>query len=285
MKLLPIGLLLTAVAWIAAWGRFGILTELSFFPLWAGYILAINGISEVLIHQSLLRRMGAPFLALFVFSVPMWWFFELLNSIVHNWHYIFAQPISDLRFAVQASIDFSTVIPAILSTGYLVHQLLLQHALLPDCTPVRLRQSYRVVFLLIGIAGFCALALFPQETFPLVWIAPLLLLEPLAYWAGKPCFLRLLENGQRRPAASIMLATMVTGFFWEMWNYYSLPKWIYTIPYLGFWKIFEMPFLGYLGYPFFGLIVFTYTAVISSVLLKQDLAELIAEPPAVRRQA
>ena len=79
-----------------------------------------------------------------------------------------------------------------------------------------------------------------------------------------------------------MLTTLVTGFFWEMWNYYSLPKWIYTIPYLGFWKIFEMPFLGYLGYPFFGLIVFTYTAVISSVLLKQDLAELIAAPPAVR---
>ena len=285
MRLLVPGLLLTAVAWTAAWGRFGLLTELSFPPLWIGYILAVNGLSEVLFQQSLLRRMGVSFLALFVFSVPMWWFFELLNSIVRNWHYIFAQPISELRFAIQASIDFSTVAPAVLSTGYLVHQMLARHTMLSHCTPAHLGRPSRLLLLLIGIAGFCALVLFPQEAFPLVWIAPLLLLEPIAYGLGTPCILRLLKGGQCRPAASIMLAALVTGVFWEMWNYYSLPKWVYTIPYLGFWKIFEMPFLGYLGYPFFGLIVFTYPALASSVLLKQDITELIAAPPAVRRPA
>ncbi len=71
-----------------------------------------------------------------------------------------------------------------------------------------------------------------------------------------------------------MVATLFTGFWWEMWNYYALPQWIYTIPYVGFWKIFEMPLLGYLGYPLFGLIVFTYTALLSSVLLGRDMADL-----------
>ena len=274
MRLLVPGLLLTAVAWTAAWGRFGLLTELSFPPLWIGYILAVNGLSEVLFQQSLLRRMGVSFLALFVFSVPMWWFFELLNSIVRNWHYIFAQPISELRFAIQASIDFSTVAPAVLSTGYLVHQMLARHTMLSHCTPAHLGRPSRLLLLLIGIAGFCALVLFPQEAFPLVWIAPLLLLEPLAYIAGTPSFLRLLENGRCRLAVSIMVATLFTGLWWEAWNYYSLPKWAYTIPYVGFWKIFEMPLLGYLGYPFFGLIVFTYAGLISSVLFKRDLADV-----------
>jgi len=44
------------------------------------------------------------------------------------------------------------------------------------------------------------------------------------------------------------LAGLCCGFFWEMWNYYALPKWYYTVPYVGFWKIFEMPLLGYTGY-------------------------------------
>jgi len=67
---------------------------------------------------------------------------------------------------------------------------------------------------------------------------------------------------------------LFTGLWWEIWNYYSLPKWVYTIPYVGFWKIFEMPLLGYLGYPFFGLIVFTYAGLISSILLKRNLVDL-----------
>jgi len=273
MTILVLGLLQTAIAWLAAWGRFGIVTEFSFFPLWVGYILVLNGISEVLFRDSLLRKMRLSFLGLFVFSVPLWWFFELMNSFVHNWHYIFAHPISDLQYSVQASIDFSTVIPAVLSAGYCLHQFLLRHSQFSHCAPVQVRRSHLFLSVLVGIAAFCVLPVFPNETFPRL-DRPLLLLEPLAYIAGTPSFLRLLENGRCRLAVSIMVATLFTGLWWEAWNYYSLPKWVYTIPYVGFWKIFEMPLLGYLGYPFFGLIVFTYAELISSVLFKRDLADV-----------
>src|SRR5271166_3879035 len=285
MKILLPGLLLTAVAWATAWGRFGIVTEFSFFPLWLGYILVLNGMSEVLLQHSLIRSMGLSFLALFVFSVPMWWFFELMNSFVRNWHYVLAHPISDLQYTIQASIDFSTVIPAVLSTGYCFHQLLLRRSRFAHCTPVRVQHSCLFLSVLIAVAAFGALSLFPNETFPLVWIAPLLLLEPLAYIAGTPSFLRFLESGQCRLAVAIMVAALFTGFWWEMWNYYSLPKWVYTIPYVDFWRIFEMPVLGYLGYPFFGLIVFTYTALISSILLKRDMAQVFESRPEALRAA
>jgi hypothetical protein len=251
-----------------------VITEFSFFPLWLGYILVLNGMSEVLFQHSIIRRMGLSFLGLFALSIPLWWFFELMNSFVHNWHYIFAHPISDLQYRIQASIDFSTVAPAALSAGYFFNQLLLRRSPLAHCTPVQMQHSYLFLSVLIGIAAFSIIPVFPNETFSLVWIAPLLLLEPVAYVMGAPCFLRFLEKGRCQPAASIMVATLFTGFLWEMWNYYSLPKWIYTIPYVGFWKIFEMPLLGYLGYPFFGLIVLTYTALLSSIFLKQDMADV-----------
>ena len=40
----------------------------------------------------------------------------------------------------------------------------------------------------------------------------------------------------------------MTAFFWEMWNYYSYPKWIYHVAWGNWLHIFEMPLLGYGGY-------------------------------------
>ena len=37
-----------------------------------------------------------------------------------------------------------------------------------------------------------------------------------------------------------------------MWNYGSLARWIYDVPYVGRFKFFEMPVLGYAGYLPFG---------------------------------
>ncbi len=53
-------------------------------------------------------------------------------------------------------------------------------------------------------------------------------------------------------------------------------KWTYTIPYVGFCKVFEMPLLGYLGYPFFGIIVCSYAAIVLKVMAKQDLLDLFS---------
>jgi hypothetical protein len=44
------------------------------------------------------------------------------------------------------------------------------------------------------------------------------------------------------------LGALICGFFWELWNYYSYPKWIYHTPGAEFLRIFEMPLLGYGGY-------------------------------------
>jgi hypothetical protein len=40
---------------------------------------------------------------------------------------------------------------------------------------------------------------------------------------------------------------------WEFWNYWSGAKWVYAIPFFNFWKVFEMPLLGYLGFMPFAL--------------------------------
>ena len=54
--------------------------------------------------------------------------------------------------------------------------------------------------------------------------------------------------GDWRPVVALALGALTCGFFWELWNFGSYPKWIYRVPIFGFWHVFEMPLLGYLGY-------------------------------------
>ena len=50
-----------------------------------------------------------------------------------------------------------------------------------------------------------------------------------------------------------LLASGLSVAFFGVWNYWALTKWTYTVPYLGDIKIFEMPVLGYLGFPPFAI--------------------------------
>jgi hypothetical protein len=275
MALLLAGLVVTGASWFAAWGRFGLATELSFFPLWLGYVLTVNGLAQLAFGRSLMTAMGRSFGVLFAISVPLWWFFEGMNAIVGNWHYEFARPISTLDYVVRASIDFSTVVPAVLSTSYLV-DLMLQGRFPPPSSRGDVFRPALAWAVLGGLACYALLPAFPNETFPLVWIAPILILEPLGFALRFPTLLSDIRERGWRLTAAVMIATTVTGFWWEMWNFHSLPKWTYTIPYVGFWKVFEMPLLGYLGYPFFGIAVFGYAAFVLRLIARQNLRRIFS---------
>jgi hypothetical protein len=276
MYLLIAGGIIIVVSWIAAWSSAGVFTEYSFFPLWVGYILTINGVSEVCGGISLLRATRWHFLSLYAASIPLWWFFELVNRMVNNWEYILPHPISDLHYFVQASVSFGTVVPAVLSTAFPLYHLLRRH-FRGSGAEWAVRKIHLWIAVMLGVVSFSGLWLFPQETFPLVWIAPILLLEPVAYITGSPSILHVFSRGRYLLPMSVMTGTLFTGFWWELWNFYSMPKWIYHIPYVGFWNVFEMPVLGYLGYPLFGLIVFSWASLVFSLLFRIDLVRVFEQ--------
>src|SRR6266853_1397527 len=100
-------------------------------------------------------------------------------------------------------------------------------------------------FFLAG-AGMLLLTLaWPKYCYPFVWTSLVLILEPLNRWLGREHFMEYLERGDWRPIVSLSVGALICGFFWEMWNYYSWPKWIYHTPGAQFLHVFEMPLLGY----------------------------------------
>jgi hypothetical protein len=88
----------------------------------------------------------------------------------------------------------------------------------------------------------------PKLFYPFVWLAVFLIVEPINIWRRKRHLLQDLQFGDWRPVLSLSLGALICGFFWEMWNYFSFPKWIYHTPGAEYLRVFEMPMLGYLGY-------------------------------------
>jgi len=89
----------------------------------------------------------------------------------------------------------------------------------------------------------------PRPVFALVWVAPPTLLISLAALRRETHSLSGITSGDWRPAISSVVAALLCGFFWEMWNFGSAAKWVYDIPYVNVLHVFEMPLLGYAGYP------------------------------------
>ena len=88
-----LGLALNLFAWASSWERLGFWWPYTFFPLWLGFILMLDGLNVAVSGTSPLKRSWGRFVALFLFSSPFWWAFEGLNVPVQNWHYYLRSPL------------------------------------------------------------------------------------------------------------------------------------------------------------------------------------------------
>ena len=107
--------------------------------------------------------------------------------------------------------------------------------------------------------------IWPRYFFPLVWGGVFLVFDPLNHFLGGRSIIAHTRVHGPRLLVTLLLSGLLCGFFWEFWNYWAESKWIYTIPYVGFWKIFEMPALGFLGFPPFALECFAMYAFVTSM--------------------
>ncbi|GCE26080.1 hypothetical protein KDA_15640 [Dictyobacter alpinus] len=266
-----LALLLCLFAWISSWLHIEPFGRYMFFPLWLGYILFMDALVFVRHGTSLLTRMRWRFSLLFVASSFFWWLFEVLNIPVGNWHYILDQPYSPWLYAVLASLNFSTVLPAVFeTTEFLFTFKLLRPRLSPYEPGPRLSIPAFLGLEVLGLFCFVLPWIFPRYCFGLIWLSLIFLLDPLNNVLGRKSALAHLMVRDWH-FFIVPLGALFCGFFWEMWNYFSLPKWYYTIPYVGFLKVFEMPLLGYLGYLPFALELFAlYQFVLWTTGQKED---------------
>jgi len=251
-----VGAGLIAVSWVFAWLRFpwfDFLQNHTFTPLWIGLILVINALCYARTGFCLMLARPRLFLLLFPVSALFWWFFEYLNRFAQNWYYVGGN-YGPIEYFFYATLPFSTVLPAVLS----LREWMLRSSKL-DCfssfvsfRPGFPRLTAMCVLAFAGL-GLTGIGVWTNFTFSLLWISPVLIIISLETLMGERHVLSDIIEGNWKTVVASALAALVCGFFWEMWNVYSQARWIYSIPYVHVFKIFEMPLLGWAGYLPFGL--------------------------------
>ena len=255
-----VGVAWTAAAWVLAWTRFewaAPLQPFTFTPLWLGYIVVVNALAYRRRGACMMTGQRLYFLVLFPVSAAFWWYFEYLNRFVQNWYYVGVTGITPAQYVWMATLPFSTVLPAVLGTydwlDASLGPLPGAEARLPVVAG-RVREKFLAVPLLAASAlGLALLAARPDVLFPLLWISPLFILSALRLLGGRPPLDVEPGNSLARRAALLAAAGLICGVFWEMWNMYSLARWIYAVPYVNRFHVFEVPLLGFAGYLPFGL--------------------------------
>ncbi len=268
-----VGVVLIACWWPVAWLQLRPLSDSYFFPLWLGYILTVDGLVHRRTGTSPLARSGYRFTLLFILSVPLWWLFEGFNQIIKNWTYHFPEAQGTVEYALRASVPFATVIPAVFVTTELVRSCRLNpFGKLPalDQTPARLLMLHS-----LGWAMLVAVLMAPDYAFPLVWLSVFFIIDPIATYLGGNSVGAYARRGDWSPISNLAIGTLICGVFWELWNYYSLPKWTYSIPYAEVLHIFEMPLLGYGGYIPFGLEIFSLYVLVGTLVPQLKLPEIM----------
>jgi hypothetical protein len=107
--------------------------------------------------------------------------------------------------------------------------------------------------LMLAAGGLAGISLWPELLFPLLWISPLIIIGSIQALNGTHTLLNEPGRGNWQPLFLAAISALLCGFFWEMWNFYSLEKWVYTVPFVDRFHLFEMPVLGFAGYLPFGI--------------------------------
>jgi hypothetical protein len=217
---------------------------------WWSYILTIDAFIYRLKGNSLLLSRTREFFLMIPWSIFIWLIFEAANFSLENWYYI-NLPHSGLERWLGYAVAYGTVLPGMFETTELLETLgLFKKSRLKKTV---LSSGGHSVLILLGTFCLVVSILIPEYFFPLIWVGFIFLLEPFLYRFGGKSLLRDLEEGNPKKIYLLLVAGLICGLLWELWNFWALSKWVYTVPFFEERKGFEMPFLGFLGFPPFAI--------------------------------
>jgi len=254
-----------------------------FTPIvWTGYILFVDALVYKIKGRSLLVNDRLEFLTVAISSIASWWLFEFYNAprfwnsnTELWWHYHNLDPNLWIR-RLGYDWAFATITPAMLETAELFGVTIFKRK--ESGTRADLSKATLILMAMVGAVGVIVPLIVPNEWFaPLIWLSFIFLLDPLNALRGWPSITGDLAHRNWRRMISLLASGLLCGFLWEFWNYWALSKWTYTVPYFGNVKLFEMPVLGFLGFPPFAIECWAMYIFVRSLLTSQPRQTETAE--------
>ena len=259
-----LGVVVLAAGWVLSWNyRFGwfpafaprVQVQVSYAPQWAGFILIMNALCVRRSGHSPMTDHPWAYAATFPASSLFWWFFEYLNRYVWNWYYLGVSDIGAVEYIVYASVCFASVLPAVCAVAAWLHTFpVFDDRVYRGMARVDLRRRGWCLFLgTLAAAGLTGIVFVPDFAYPLLWLSPLAVFLLVQFLMREKCVLDPLADGDWSVFIRFAVASLVCGFCWETWNYYAFAKWVYAVPWVHGFQIWEMPVAGFAGYLPFGV--------------------------------
>lgn len=232
-------LLFSGVKWV----------KIFFTPfVWTGYILLIDSIVFRIKKESWITRCGRTFLIMILLSAGFWYMFEFFNLFLKNWRYEGLPAV--WITAIGMTWAFATIGPGIFETSDLLECI---GAFKLRTKKFEIPKSVLYALIMVGAGCLLSFLIIPHRIasylgIPL-WVGFILLLDPVNCIKGRKSIFKEWQAGNFQNFLCLLVGGLICGFLWEFWNYWAAAKWVYQVPYAAEPKIFEMPLLGYLGFP------------------------------------
>ena len=234
---------------------------------WTGFILFADSVVWRARKRSWIRSSPAEFVFLAAISIPLWLVFEFYNLYIDNWYYTGLPETFWVRQFGYAW-SFATIWPAIFEAADLIDAWRrAPHGLHLGRTHTYLALGNPRVAGWISVGLGAALLVWPliwpsRYLAAPVWLGFIFLLEPVNIRLGEASIYQHSRSAGYAAISNLLMSGFLCGVLWEFWNYWSGTKWIYNVPILPSVRIFEMPILGFGGFPPFALECFVmYTAL------------------------
>src|SRR5262249_26411271 len=150
--------------------------------------------------------------------------FEWINARTANWEYLGSATLTQFEYYLLCTLSFSTVMPAVFESAELVRSFAWIERF-GRGPRVSAAIAVTASLFVSGVALLTLTLIWPRFFYPFVWVSLVLILEPINCWLGRQNLLQRLHTGDWRAVVALSLGALLCGFFWEMWNFYSYPKW------------------------------------------------------------
>lgn len=256
------------------------LTDWAFLPLCWGFILFLDGLVYRFNHgDSLISNHLPELIGMAATSIPGWLIYEYLNFFIeYNWYYAHADLISDRQFHLYAVLGSSAFIPMAFEWYLVLSSVKVLTYKYRSGPSVRLPNWICVVMLLLALAMLFIAPKYPNPMFYTIWIAPVVIMAVIMRFLSIPTPFSDVRAGNWTFLLVFALTFLIQGALLEAWNFlsgyklangdhvsYNPSYWIYTIPFVYKYLVFEMPLFGYLGYLLFSIHCWLWWTIIAEV--------------------
>lgn len=264
------GLIVWAISFTFLCGHFSTpkwFLNWAYIPLYWGFIFLLDGVVYKRTGgKSMFNNAPQELIGIGVASVSGWLIFEYLNFFVlEYWYYPKGDLVPDDEFCTYAIFASSALLPLAFQWYSLFNTFPSFVKKYHHGPKITFGKSLQVILLCLSYLGLFFMSFYPTDLCAVIWLAPLIILtvvlDLLDIWTP----FTPIKKGNWTPVMFMALTYLLEGFLLEGQNYCSASHiggalqtdypgyWVYNVPFVNQFHVFEMPVVGFYGYLPFGI--------------------------------